>query len=297
MNSDKLRKMSAVEDHTREFGKMRYVYPVISRRSEGLSIGVNMNPDCRCTFDCIYCEVDRQTALTQQPEPVDIDRLKEELFFILEKAKRGELANAPRFADAKELTKVVKDIAFSGNGEPTMNLRFEQAVDAVVEVRKKLGLESESKIVLITNSSMLHLEYVIEAVECMMKSNGEVWAKLDAGTEEYFHRINRSRVPFKRILSNIEGLSTRVPVYIQTMFMKLDGEMMPEKELEAYGINLRNMVANGSKISSIQAYTIARPTFGIEKVPYTVGALSGEELEQMGDKIRVRTGLPVRCYA
>lgn len=297
MNSDELRKVSAIKDHTRKFGKMRYVYPVISRRSGGLSIGVNMNPDCRCTFDCIYCEVDRKAVLAQPPLPVDIERLKEELLFILEQAKNGELAKDPRFADAKNLIRVVKDIAFSGNGEPTLNLRFGLAVDAVAEVRKRLGLETESKIVLITNSSMLHLEHVSEAVDRLVKTNGEVWAKLDAGTEEYYRRINRSKVPLERILNNIGCLSARVPVSIQTMFVKMDGEAMSDGELEAYINHLKNMLANGSKISHIQAYTIARPTFGVESVQCQVAALSKKELELIGGKIRASTGLSVVCYA
>src|SRR5688572_26115790 len=45
--------------HQRRFDDNRFVYPVLSRRSRGLSIGVNLNPDKVCNFDCIYCQVDR----------------------------------------------------------------------------------------------------------------------------------------------------------------------------------------------------------------------------------------------
>lgn len=38
----------------------RFVYTVISPRARGLSIGVNMNPDKFCNFDCAYCETNRQ---------------------------------------------------------------------------------------------------------------------------------------------------------------------------------------------------------------------------------------------
>ena len=50
---------AAVQDHTRHFTDFTFVYPVISRRSKGLSIGANLNPDKGCNFDCIYCEVAR----------------------------------------------------------------------------------------------------------------------------------------------------------------------------------------------------------------------------------------------
>jgi sulfatase maturation enzyme AslB (radical SAM superfamily) len=53
--------IAAVRDHSRAHANYLYVYPVISRRSRGLSIGVNLNPDKVCNFDCIYCEVDRRT--------------------------------------------------------------------------------------------------------------------------------------------------------------------------------------------------------------------------------------------
>ena len=47
-------------DHARLFEQNRFVYPVLSRRSGGISIGVNLNPDKICNFDCIYCQVDRE---------------------------------------------------------------------------------------------------------------------------------------------------------------------------------------------------------------------------------------------
>src|SRR5436190_16955221 len=43
----------------REFLDNRFIYIVISPRARGLSVGVNMNPDKRCNFDCAYCEVNR----------------------------------------------------------------------------------------------------------------------------------------------------------------------------------------------------------------------------------------------
>ena len=45
--------------HERSFEANRFVYPVLSRRAGGLSVGINLNPDKICNFDCIYCQVDR----------------------------------------------------------------------------------------------------------------------------------------------------------------------------------------------------------------------------------------------
>src|SRR5215472_17164438 len=46
----------------RDFLENRFIYLVISPRARGLSVGVNLNPDGKCNFNCLYCEVDRSIA-------------------------------------------------------------------------------------------------------------------------------------------------------------------------------------------------------------------------------------------
>ena len=48
------------------------------------------------------------------------------------------------------------------------------------------------KLVLITNASMFHREAVARALEVLDANNGEIWAKLDAGTEAYYQQVARS---------------------------------------------------------------------------------------------------------
>src|SRR3954463_13535858 len=60
----------------REFLGNRFVYAVISQRARGLSVGVNVNPDKTCNFDCTYCEVNRD--LPAQDQTVDLDVLARE---------------------------------------------------------------------------------------------------------------------------------------------------------------------------------------------------------------------------
>ena len=59
----------AFSSHSRRWRHFLYVYPVISRRSKGLSIGVNLNPERTCSFDCVYCQVDR----SHEPRATDVD--------------------------------------------------------------------------------------------------------------------------------------------------------------------------------------------------------------------------------
>ena len=139
---------AVVQDHSRVFRDLIFVYPVISRRSQGLSIGINLNPDKRCNFDCVYCEVDRRTP--GRADRVDVAQLKDELRWLIRFAQEGGLAQQPKFCEVPELTRVVRDIAFSGDGEPTLIPNFSECVQAAIDVRHEFGLD-QSKLVLITD--------------------------------------------------------------------------------------------------------------------------------------------------
>ena len=67
----------------------RFVYPVLSRRAGGLSIGVNLNPDKVCNFDCIYCQVDR--TVESETRFVGTDQLLDELDHMLPWAASGRI--------------------------------------------------------------------------------------------------------------------------------------------------------------------------------------------------------------
>src|SRR5947209_15573299 len=76
-------------DHRRDFGGNRYVYPVVSRRSRGVSVGLNLNPDKVCNFDCVYCQVDRTTPGFDGG--VDLNVLARELDDMLTLLRSGAL--------------------------------------------------------------------------------------------------------------------------------------------------------------------------------------------------------------
>ena len=279
---------AAVQDHTRHFSDFTFVYPVISRRSRGLSIGVNLNPDKVCNFDCIYCEVDRRIpgAVTR----VDLRQMKDELTAMVRFARDGGLAKEPKFDEVPWLTREVKDIAFSGDGEPTMINNFADCVEAVVDVKQAEGLES-TRIVLITDAAGLDKGDVKRGLEVMARNNGEIWGKLDAGTEEYFKLVNRTNVKFERILNNLLETSKVRPIIIQSLFFKVHGEAMSKAELEAYCGRLRDITDGGGQIREVHLYTVARPT------PETYATkLEAIELEQMADMIRERAQLAVSVF-
>lgn len=279
---------AAVQDHTRHFSDFTFVYPVISRRSKGLSIGVNLNPDKVCNFDCIYCEVDRRIpgAVTE----VDLRQMKDELTAMVRFAKDGGLAKEPKFDEVPWLTREVKDIAFSGDGEPTMIHNFAECVETVVEVQQSEGLD-ETKIVLITDAAGLDKADVKRGLKLMDTHHGEIWGKLDAGTEDYYREVNRSNVKFDRILSNLLETARARPIIIQSLFLKVHGQAMPAAELDAYCGRLNDLTESGGQISEVHLYTVARPT------PEAFATkLELAELENMAAAVREQTGLTVAVF-
>src|SRR6185437_13630138 len=175
--------------HQRSFEANRFVYPVLSRRSGGISIGVNLNPDKVCNFDCIYCQVDR--VRQSETRFVDLAGLLAELESMLRLVTSGELYQYEKFAATPEHLRRLNDIAFSGDGEPTTYRNFDEIVAQCAEIKRRLGLD-QVKMVLITNASMFHRPHVVRGLEILDANQGEIWAKLDAGTDAYYQLIERT---------------------------------------------------------------------------------------------------------
>ena len=280
--------LSAVQDHTRQYQDFTYVYPVISRRSRGLSIGINLNPDKVCNFDCVYCEVDRR--IPGGRKDVDLQQIHDELRWLVQHTLEGGLAHEPKFNEVPELSRVVRDIAFSGDGEPTMVHNFDACVQVAVEVKREFGL-ADTRIVLITDAAGLDKASVKAGLTLMDANQGEIWGKLDAGSEMYYRLVNRSPVKFERILANLRDTARARPIIIQSLFLKTHGSVMDPTELEAYCGRLRDIVAAGGQIREVHAYTVARPT----PEPWAT-KLTAAELDGIAATIRNRTGLAVATF-
>jgi wyosine [tRNA(Phe)-imidazoG37] synthetase (radical SAM superfamily) len=277
--------LAAVQDHARTFGDFTFVYPVISRRSGGLSIGLNLNPDKICNFDCVYCEVDRRTP--GKVSRVDLNQMRDELIAMIRFARDGGLAKEPKFDEVPWLTRYVRDIAFSGDGEPTMLHNFSECVQVAAEVKKAEGLD-KTKIVLITDAAGLDKADVRCGLAIMDANQGEVWGKLDAGSEEYFRLVNRTTIRFERVLKNLLLTARERPIIIQSMFLKIRRDLMPAEELKRYCARLNELLEQGAQIKEVHSYTLARPT-----AEDFAGRLTAEELRTISQCIRDQTGLTV----
>ncbi len=137
-----------------------------------------------------------------------------ELRHTLELAASGKIWETEKFRNMPPALRRVNDIAFSGAGEPTTYQNFDALMAACAEVKRSLGL-ADVKMVLITNASMFHRPHVQRGLEILDANNGEIWAKLEAGTEEYFKLVDRTVIPFARILENIIAAARVRPQVIQ----------------------------------------------------------------------------------
>ncbi|MGA2797989.1 MAG: radical SAM protein [Thermoguttaceae bacterium] len=274
--------------HPRDFKSNLYVYPVLSRRAGGISIGVNLNRNKFCNFHCIYCQVD--LAEPSEDELVDLQRLEQELDRTVELVTSGRIFEDKQFGGTPAPLRRLNDIAFSGDGEPTAYRNFAQAVAACAEVRRRRRLD-DVKLVLITNASLLHRWNVLPGLEILDQNNGEIWAKLDAGSEAYYHQVARSAVPFKRILENLRDAARARPIVIQTLFMRINGIAPSLIEIEAYCGRLQEIVAAGGKIKLVQIHTIAR-----RPAESWVAPLTNAEVDSIAETVRRQTGLPVAAF-
>ncbi len=276
-------------DHSRSWRDFRYVYPVISRRSEGLSVGINLNPDTHCNFDCVYCCVDR----TQPREvlPVDLTELDRELRSMLQLVTTGEIWLDPAFADVPSTYRVLRDIAFSGDGEPTLYKKFGEACQIVADAKAEADL-TDTKIVLITNATIIEAEHVQRGLEILDQHQGEVWAKLDAGDEVTLQAIDRTTVPLKRIVENIAALGQTREIVIQTMLLQWAGREPDDAMFKAYLGQLAGLLNRGCLIRRVQLYTVARQTAEAEVQP-----VSEALLNRWAEQIRSRlSAIDVRTY-
>jgi wyosine [tRNA(Phe)-imidazoG37] synthetase (radical SAM superfamily) len=271
----------------RDFLGNRFVYIVISPRAHGLSIGLNMNPDKFCNFDCVYCEVNRDI----RPAEVELDvcvmaaELERTLLLIHSGAIR-QLAGHSGLSP--ELLRL-RHVAFSGDGEPTLCANFSEAVQEVVHVRAR-GFHPFFKMVVVTNGTGLDLPNVEEGLKFFTRED-EIWIKLDAGTQAYMDRVNRSEVSLDKIMENARLIGRKRPIIIQSLFPLIAGQEPPPEEIDQYVRRLRELKDGGAMILLVQIYSATRPT-----ARSGCGHMPLQSLARICRRIKTETGLKAEVF-
>ena len=273
----------------------RFVYAVISQRAHGLSIGVNLNPDKFCNFDCTYCEVDRRG--TPANAGIDLNVLALELQDMLTRAYEGRMRELPGYEAVPEDLLKLKEVALSGDGEPTLCPMFAEVVETVLHLRAK-GLFPFFKVVVITNSTGLHLPNVQQGLK-LLTSKDEIWAKLDTGTEAALEHINRPNPAtlnapggtLEHLLENILAVGKQRPVVIQSLFPLINGKGPTPDEVTAYAERLKQLKDAGAQIALVQVYSAHRPP-----ARPNCGHLPLRDLSQIARRVRDLTGLRTEVF-
>ena len=282
------RSLPLFTDHPRTYHDNKFVYPVLSRRSRGISIGINLNPDKVCNFDCIYCQVDRTTQA--ETTFVETDRLLAELDAMFRIVTSRDIFRDEIFANVPAELQRLNDIAFSGDGEPTTYRNFDEIISCVAELKRQHELD-HVKMVLITNASMFHRPVIERALEIFDENNGEIWAKLETGTDEYYQLVERTKIPFRQILENITAAAKLRPVVIQSLFMQIHGDPPPEAEIAAFCDRLNEISKAGGTIKLVQIYTVAR-----QPAESFVAPLSDETVNHIAAIVTEITGLTTDVF-
>lgn len=271
--------MLTTTDHDRDSAGLTYVYPVISRRSGGLSIGINLNPNNACNWRCIYCQV--PDLIRGSSPKIELQQLKDELDGFLNNVVHGNFYD---HYDVVEDLRTIKDIAISGNGEPTSAADFDQVVDLITQLIRQFNLHEKIKLVLITNGSLAHKKVVQSGLSIMREINGEAWFKLDSATDTGLRTINNAGISLEKVKENLKTMSALCPTWLQTCVFKLDGEYPSENERESYLQFLLWLKEEGIKVNGVLLYGLARPSMQVEAP--RLSAVSAEWMEEFANEIR-----------
>lgn len=276
-----------VNNHNRDVAGLKYVYPVFSRRAGGLSIGINFNPNNACNWRCIYCQVPN-LKVGAAPD-MDFQLLGQELRFFLDDVLNGNFYQ--RF-QVDEDKRVIKDIAISGNGEPTSLKDFDKAVALIGEVAAEAGILPQCNFVLITNGSLVHRPCVQAGLKKLKEYGGEVWFKLDSATEEGRALINNTGQSCQASVENLLLSARLCPTKLQTCLLDYDKQGLSLKEKNAYLDLLKEIKAKGCVLKGVMLYTIARPSLQpessrLEKLSVAVLNAFADEIRLLGFEVLV----------
>jgi wyosine [tRNA(Phe)-imidazoG37] synthetase (radical SAM superfamily) len=264
-------------DHDRDSAGLRYVYPVISRRAGGVSVGINLNPNNACNWRCLYCQVPNLT-LGSAPS-VDMALLEQELRGFLHELVHGDFM-ASRVPEGMRR---INDIALSGNGEPTSAAEFTEVIELVGRLKAEFGL-AEQKLVLITNGSLIQRENVQRGLRLMAQHNGEVWFKLDRASEAGMLAINDTRTTLAKVRESLVTASALCPTWLQTCWFALDGAPPSGRDEDEYLEFLSGLLQAGTCLQGVLLYGLARPSLQPEAA--RLSALPVAELEAFAARVR-----------
>jgi len=246
--------MLSRQNHDRDVVGMTYVYPVVSRRAGGVSVGINLNPNNACNWHCVYCQVPN---LTRGVAPdIDLERLRGELNDMLHAILHGDFMQAR----VPEACRSLCDVAISGNGEPTSCTSFDKVVGVVLAVMQRFDLLGVIPLRLISNGSYMHKVHVQRGLHLMAQNKGEVWVKVDAVRQATIARINGVKLNEEHVFKQVKTVAHICPSWIQTCMLSWQGAVPCEEDIQAYLAFLQRLKDERVAVQGVLLYGLARPS-------------------------------------
>jgi pyruvate-formate lyase-activating enzyme len=273
-----------VTDHSRDAAGLKYVYPVISRRAGGVSVGINLNPNNRCNWRCIYCQVP-DLGRGNAPK-IDVALLKTELNGFLRDLTEGDFMQRR----VPEGARRIADIAVSGNGEPTSARAFPEVIETIAEAMTAFDLTGKVKFTLITNGSLMGRDYVQRGISRMSEFGGEIWFKFDRALADSRRFVNGTALSNESIAANLKIAAMLCPTWLQTCVFALDAEEPDRAERDAYIAFVKGVLPE-APIKGVLLYGLARDS--LQPEAGRLAKLPSAWLEGYAAEIR-KTGVTVK---
>ena len=271
-------------DHSRHFKDCIYVYPVVSRRSQGVSLGINLNINNACNWRCVYCQV--EGLVRGKPERIDLPRLKFELDMMLDWIVNGQFIQEYAPVGLQRFN----DICLSGNGESTLSEDFVAVCEIIAELREKYKIGTEVKTVLISNGSEILKENVQQGLKIIAAHNGELWFKIDRANPDAINQVNQVSIDINGVIKRLQLASSLCKTYVQSCWFRVD-EIEPAAELVAEFVAL--MVQLKPYIAGVLLYSTARNPALPEG--HNISQVSPEFLTNLANQI-ADNGIMVKNY-
>lgn len=209
---------------------MKHIFGPVPTRRLGMSLGVDIIPYKTCTYDCIYCELGKttnQTTVRQDYIAADVIIGDFEQYVSL-------LQSPPDY------------ITISGSGEPTLNAKLGEIIDAIK------GL-SEIPVAVITNGSLLFMDQVKND---LLKAD-VILPSMDAVHPSVFRHINRPD-PSLHVQDIIKGMiefrsDYRGQIWLEILFCRALNDDRSEIE------GIREQI-EWIKPDRVQLNTVVRPS-------------------------------------
>jgi wyosine [tRNA(Phe)-imidazoG37] synthetase (radical SAM superfamily) len=271
------------EDHDRNIFDSKYVYPVVSRRAGGLSLGVNLNTNNACNWQCIYCEIPNLTR--GGPEPIKVELLKDELNFWID-----QIINSNFLKKNTPPGTTFADVALSGNGEPTAAPEFLDVLEIIIASLKEHKLVDKIPVRLITNGSFISKKK--ECLNIFNQYHGEVWFKIDAADEDSIKLINQVNLNPNSMINNLKKCAEACQTVIQTCLLKINHQVPTNDFLKNYS---KLIQPYERLIKKIDLYSLARPSLQNNQ-DITIERLSLEELNNIKNILQKQLTIKIDVF-